>query len=217
MARVVVLGEDRRHTAALHLTGCSRVPTRSWWLRRTPSGTGSRRTSGSGSQDEARPGDLRSCTDLQAQGHRVPPGTGDGDPPGRGRNASATVRRHHLHRPGTSRETRNARVRLLDQRDRAEAELRCHARAGPRRVLQVRVHIGTRQRVGGPAGIDRADEAWPSPGHHRRMGHGTAPAKGAFEYAFNVEHEVRQAGVRDLADIIYLTNEYELGTSASAV
>ncbi len=44
------------------------------------------------------------------------------------------------------------------------------------------------------------------------MGHGTCTCEGAaFEYAFNVEHEVRQAGVRDLADIIYLTNEYDLG------
>ncbi len=44
------------------------------------------------------------------------------------------------------------------------------------------------------------------------MGHGTCTCEGAaFEYAFNVEHEVRQAGVRELADIIYLTNEYELG------
>ncbi len=44
------------------------------------------------------------------------------------------------------------------------------------------------------------------------MGHGTCTCEGAaFEYAFNVEHEVRQAGVRDLAEIVYLTNEYELG------
>jgi sulfide:quinone oxidoreductase len=44
------------------------------------------------------------------------------------------------------------------------------------------------------------------------MGHGTCTCEGAaFEYAFNVEHEVRQAGVRDLADVVYLTNEYELG------
>jgi sulfide:quinone oxidoreductase len=44
------------------------------------------------------------------------------------------------------------------------------------------------------------------------MGHGTCTCEGAaFEYAFNVEHEVRAAGVRDLADIVYLTNEYELG------
>ena len=44
------------------------------------------------------------------------------------------------------------------------------------------------------------------------MGHGTCTCEGAaFEYAFNVEHEVRQAGVRDMADIVYLTNEYELG------
>jgi sulfide:quinone oxidoreductase len=44
------------------------------------------------------------------------------------------------------------------------------------------------------------------------MGHGTCTCEGAaFEYAFNVEHEVRQAGVRELADIVYLTNEYDLG------
>lgn len=44
------------------------------------------------------------------------------------------------------------------------------------------------------------------------VGHGTCTCEGAaFEYVFNVEHEVRLAGVRDLAEIIYLTNEYELG------
>ena len=44
------------------------------------------------------------------------------------------------------------------------------------------------------------------------MGHGTCTCEGAaFEYAFNVEHELRAAGVRDLAEIVYLTNEYELG------
>jgi sulfide:quinone oxidoreductase len=44
------------------------------------------------------------------------------------------------------------------------------------------------------------------------VGHGTCTCEGAaFEYAFNVEHELRQAGVRDRADVIYLTNEFELG------
>ena len=44
------------------------------------------------------------------------------------------------------------------------------------------------------------------------VGHGTCTCEGAaFEYAFNVEHEISQAGVRDLADIYYITNEYELG------
>ena len=44
------------------------------------------------------------------------------------------------------------------------------------------------------------------------VGHGTCTCEGAaFEYAFNVEHEVRAAGVRDFADITYITNEYELG------
>ncbi len=44
------------------------------------------------------------------------------------------------------------------------------------------------------------------------MGHGACTCEGAaFEYVFNVEHEVRMAGVRDKAEIIYLTNESELG------
>ncbi|MDJ0324744.1 FAD/NAD(P)-binding oxidoreductase [Cryobacterium sp. PH31-AA6] len=44
------------------------------------------------------------------------------------------------------------------------------------------------------------------------VGHGTCTCEGAaFEYAFNVEHELRTAGVRDLAEVIYLTNEHELG------
>ncbi|AGP29981.1 NAD(P)/FAD-dependent oxidoreductase [Corynebacterium terpenotabidum] len=43
-------------------------------------------------------------------------------------------------------------------------------------------------------------------------GHGTCTCEGAaFEYTFNVEHTVRQAGLRDLCDIYYFTNEYELG------
>jgi len=44
------------------------------------------------------------------------------------------------------------------------------------------------------------------------VGHGTCTCEGAaFEYTFNVEHEIRMAGVRDMADVTYLTNEYELG------
>ena len=44
------------------------------------------------------------------------------------------------------------------------------------------------------------------------VGHGTCTCEGAaFEYTFNDEHELRLAGVRDLANLIYLTNEYELG------
>jgi sulfide:quinone oxidoreductase len=43
-------------------------------------------------------------------------------------------------------------------------------------------------------------------------GHGTCTCEGAaFEYAFNVEHELRQHGVRELAEIVYLSNEYNLG------
>jgi sulfide:quinone oxidoreductase len=44
------------------------------------------------------------------------------------------------------------------------------------------------------------------------VGHGTCTCEGAaFEYTFNVEQKLRMAGVRDLAEVVYLTNEYELG------
>ena len=44
------------------------------------------------------------------------------------------------------------------------------------------------------------------------VGHGTCTCEGAaFEYIFNVEHELSLAGVRNLANLIYITNEYELG------
>ena len=44
------------------------------------------------------------------------------------------------------------------------------------------------------------------------VGHGTCTCEGAaFEYTFNVEHELRERGVRELADIVYLSNEYDLG------
>jgi sulfide:quinone oxidoreductase len=43
-------------------------------------------------------------------------------------------------------------------------------------------------------------------------GHGGATCQGAaFEYLVNLEFELRQRGVRDRADITYLSNEYELG------
>jgi sulfide:quinone oxidoreductase len=44
------------------------------------------------------------------------------------------------------------------------------------------------------------------------MGHGTCTCEGAaFEYVFNVDHELREAGVRDRARLVYLTNEAKLG------
>ena len=53
-------------------------------------------------------------------------------------------------------------------------------------------------------------------GERRRFvigtGHGMCTCQGAaFEYIYNVDHTLRQAGVRDLADIIWISNEYELG------
>jgi sulfide:quinone oxidoreductase len=44
------------------------------------------------------------------------------------------------------------------------------------------------------------------------VGHGMCTCEGAaFEYVFNVEFTLRQAGVRDQARIVFLTNEAELG------
>ncbi len=44
------------------------------------------------------------------------------------------------------------------------------------------------------------------------MGHGTCTCEGAaFEYVFNVDHVLRERGVRELATVVYLTNEHELG------
>ncbi len=44
------------------------------------------------------------------------------------------------------------------------------------------------------------------------MGHGSCTCEGAaFEYVFNVDHALREAGVRDRAEVVYLTNEHELG------
>lgn len=43
-------------------------------------------------------------------------------------------------------------------------------------------------------------------------GHGGCTCEGAaFEYVVNLEFELRARGVRDKADIVFLTNEYELG------
>ncbi len=53
-------------------------------------------------------------------------------------------------------------------------------------------------------------------GQHRRFlvgtGHGACTCEGAaFEYIVNLEFELRQRGVRDTADIWWISNEYELG------
>ncbi|MDT8066886.1 MAG: FAD/NAD(P)-binding oxidoreductase [Terriglobia bacterium] len=43
-------------------------------------------------------------------------------------------------------------------------------------------------------------------------GHGSCTCEGAaFEYVVNLEFELRARGVRDKAEIVYLSNEYELG------
>ncbi len=43
-------------------------------------------------------------------------------------------------------------------------------------------------------------------------GHGMCTCQGAaFEYIFNVEHVLNKAGVRDKAELIWISNEYQLG------
>jgi len=43
-------------------------------------------------------------------------------------------------------------------------------------------------------------------------GHGTCTCQGAaFEYLFNVEFELRRRGVRDKAQVVWISNEHELG------
>lgn len=43
-------------------------------------------------------------------------------------------------------------------------------------------------------------------------GHGMCTCQGAaFEYIYNVDHTLREAGVRHLARVIWISNEYELG------
>ncbi len=53
-------------------------------------------------------------------------------------------------------------------------------------------------------------------GEHRTLvigtGHGMCTCQGAaFEYIYNVDHVLREAGVRDKARIVWISNEYELG------
>ena len=43
-------------------------------------------------------------------------------------------------------------------------------------------------------------------------GHGTCTCQGAaFEYIYNVDHVLREAGVRERARVVWISNEYELG------
>ncbi|MBK1732233.1 NAD(P)/FAD-dependent oxidoreductase [Thiococcus pfennigii] len=53
-------------------------------------------------------------------------------------------------------------------------------------------------------------------GHERNIvvgtGHGMCTCQGAaFEYIYNIDHELRAAGVRDKARLTWISNEYELG------
>ena len=53
-------------------------------------------------------------------------------------------------------------------------------------------------------------------GEHKTLvigtGHGTCTCQGAaFEYIYNVDHVLREAGVRERARLVWISNEYELG------
>ena len=63
--------------------------------------------------------------------------------------------------------------------------------------------------------LDKCIEAMKA-GERQRIligtGHGMCTCQGAaFEYIFNIEHEIRKAGVRDMADIKWISNESFLG------
>jgi len=114
---------------------------------------------------------------------------------------------------GPGRDSPSAWARLPDQRDGSKAELRGDPGLGP---------DGHSWSVCTPEHAVEAARAFEEvkaklrAGQPQRLvvgvGHGTCTCEGAaFEYTFNVEHELREAGLRDLAEVVYLTNEHELG------
>ena len=124
------------------------------------------------------------------------------------------ARRRRPHLPRAGGRDRADPLRLPGQRDRPKLELRRHPGSRPGRA--------TRCPCARPATPSRPPRRWTGSSRScapaSRSGSSSAWATArctcegaAFEYTFNVEHELRAAGVRDLAEIVYLSNEYELG------
>ena len=216
MARVVVLGAGiSGHTAALHLRKMLDrqhevvvvSPNSQWnWI---PSniwvGVG---------RMKRRAGDVPPRPGLRQEGHRVPPGQGRGAPPRGRRRRPQAVRRHRAHLAPAQGRDRAARVRLRHQRHRPQAQLRRRRPASGRTDTRRRcAPTATPRRP--PPSSTRSSPSCSAASSQTLVigvGHGTCTCEGAaFEYTFNVEHELRARGLRDLATIVYLTNEYDLG------
>ena len=195
------------------------VPTRSRSSPRTRTGTGSRPTSGSVSGKHGRRSDVvfPLAPVYAPQGHRLParpqavaiwPQGDDGRPARRGR--------HRLHRPGPWRASRSG-CATTTWSTRPGPRLRFEATEGlgPDGPHRLGVHRRARDRG---RSTPRARPSRRLRGGRRTqtlvvgIGHGTCTCEGAaFEYVFNVDHELREAGVRDRARLVYLTNEAQLG------
>ena len=216
MARVVVLGGGiAGHTAALHLTRMLKrsdeivvvTPNSNWnWI---PSniwvGVGKMKA------DQVT---FKLGPDLQAQGDRAPPGAGD---------APSTPRAGRDGHGPTSSVTYTDTARAGEHGE-LDYDYLVNA-TGPKLNFGATPGLGpdghsysvctSGHAVAASAALQGSiaeDEEGERQVLVVGMGHGTCTCEGAaFEYAFNVEHEVRHAGVRDQADIVYLTNEYELG------
>jgi sulfide:quinone oxidoreductase len=216
MARVLILGAGvAGHTAALHLrrlldkehTVTVVTPNSKWnWI---PSNiwVGVGRMSKKDVVFPLAPVYKRKGIEyVQAKAVAIRP-NGDADDP-------TGARRRGLHGPGAQRPEARLRFDYLINATGPKPPLRGHAGSRPARGPHgLGVHRGPRHRGGREVRpVSRAGEGGGAPTVVVGMGHGTATCQGAaFEYTFNVEHELREAGVRDNTEVIYLTNEAELG------
>ena len=217
MARVVVLGAGiSGHTAALHLRRCSASRTRSSWSHRTanynwiPSniwvGVGRMTPSRSSSRWRRSTG-RRGSTSARPRPWRCGPRA----------RTTAPAARSRSNTPSPARSVERERVEYDYLINATGPKLNFARDPGPRpgrRSLAVGLHRGPRRAGRRPVRARSSPSS--SSGERQRLvigvGHGTCTCEGAaFEYAFNVEHELRSRGLRDLAEVVYLTNEYELG------
>ena len=200
MADVVILGAGvSGHTAALHLsrllprghTVTVVSPNSQWNWIPTNIWVGVGQDGQEGRRLPARPG-------LREEGHHLPPGQGRRDPT-RGRRGRRPRRgRHRPHRPGAGRRGGADPLRLPRQRHRSAAEVRHDARASGRTAATpCRCAPPTTPCTPRPelrATIERLKAGEPQT-LVVGMGHGTCTCEGAaFEYVFNVDHELREAG-----------------------